>query len=147
MKSLRTNKIFPTSGAFVAASWLSLFAGALGFVIGLWNAPSLKMSDKGFYFAILVLGLYSAISLQKAVRDRLEGIPVTSLYYGLSWVALGLAILLLTAGLWNSELALSEKGFYGMAFVLSLFSAVAVQKNVRDRAAWEPTDTAEPVVE
>jgi len=32
-------------------------------------------------------------------------------------------------------LVLSEKGFYGMAFLLSLFAAVTVQKNVRDLAS------------
>lgn len=133
---MRTAKIFPTSGAFVAASWSSLLIGVIGFLVGLWNAPHLQMSEKGFYFAVLMLGLYAGISLQKAVRDRLEGIPVTNIYYGLSWVAMGSALLLLTVGLWNAELALAEKGFYGMAFVLSLFSSVAVQKNVRDRAAW-----------
>jgi hypothetical protein len=26
----------------------------------------------------------------------------------------------------------SEKGFYGMAFTLSVFAAIAVQKNIRD---------------
>jgi uncharacterized membrane protein YiaA len=34
--------------------------------------------------------------------------------------------------LWNAELLLSEKGFYGMSFTLALFSAIAVQKNTRD---------------
>nr|WP_222435720.1 YiaA/YiaB family inner membrane protein [Fluviispira vulneris] len=43
-----------------------------------------------------------------------------------------IAILLLSAGLWNSSLTLSEKGFYGMSFKLSLFAAIAVQKNTRD---------------
>jgi uncharacterized membrane protein YiaA len=38
-------------------------------------------------------------------------------------------------GLWNAELLRSEKGFYAMAFVLSLFSAIAVQKNTRDLKA------------
>jgi uncharacterized membrane protein YiaA len=37
--------------------------------------------------------------------------------------------------LWNAELAKSEKGFYAMAFVLSLFAAIAVQKNTRDMKA------------
>jgi hypothetical protein len=41
-------------------------------------------------------------------------------------------VLMLTIGLWNSGMALSEKGFYGMAFAMTLFAAVAVQKNVRD---------------
>ena len=35
-------------------------------------------------------------------------------------------------GLWNARLSDSEKGFYAMAFTLSLFATVAVQKNVRD---------------
>jgi uncharacterized membrane protein YiaA len=39
---------------------------------------------------------------------------------------------LLVIGLWNADLFLSEKGFYGMAFTLSLFAAIAVQKNIRD---------------
>jgi uncharacterized membrane protein YiaA len=34
--------------------------------------------------------------------------------------------------LWNADLARSEKGFYAMAFCLSMFSAIAVQKNTRD---------------
>ncbi|MCY1364807.1 Inner membrane protein YiaA [compost metagenome] len=79
-------------------------------------------------------GLFSAVSLQKSVRDRIEGIPVTGIYYGLCWVSLGLSVALLTVGLWNATLAASEKGFYAMAFLLSLFGAVAVQKNIRDVA-------------
>ena len=39
---------------------------------------------------------------------------------------------LLAVGLWNADLLLSEKGFYGMSFLLSLFAAIAVQKNTRD---------------
>jgi uncharacterized membrane protein YiaA len=36
-------------------------------------------------------------------------------------------------GLYNAgSIVLCEKGFYGMAFVLSLFTAITVHKNVRD---------------
>ena len=91
------------------------------------------MISKGYYFSLLLFGLFGVVSLQKAVRDRIEGVPVTAIYYGLSWVAVGAAVLLLTVGLWESpDLIRSEKGFYGMAYVLALFAAVAVQKNVRD---------------
>jgi uncharacterized membrane protein YiaA len=76
--------------------------------------------------------LFAAVSLQKAVRDDLEGIPVTNIYYGISWFSTVLAILLLIIGLWNADLMRSEKGFYGMSFTLSLFAAVAIQKNIRD---------------
>ncbi|GAA5178659.1 inner membrane protein YiaA [Niveibacterium umoris] len=120
----------PTA-AFVGASWAALFLGVGAFVAGLWNAQ-MQLNEKGYYFTVIMYGLFSAVSLQKCVRDRLEGIPVTGIYYGLAWVSVALSILLLAVGLWNATLAPSEKGFYGMAFALSLFAAVAVQKNTRD---------------
>lgn len=122
------------SAAFVAASWAALFIGVIAFNIGLWNAE-MALNEKGYYFTVLMFGLFSAISVQKAVRDQMEGIPVTNLYYGLSWFATLLSILLLTIGLWNAELSRSEKGFYAMSFILSLFAAIAVQKNTRDAKA------------
>ena len=121
------------SAAFIGVSWLALFAGALTYNIGLWNA-TMALNEKGYYFTILMYGLFASVSLQKAVRDRLEGIPVTTLYFGLCWISVLLCILLLTVGLWNSALIASEKGFYAMSYLLSLFGAVAVQKNVRDLA-------------
>jgi uncharacterized membrane protein YiaA len=119
------------SNAFIAASWGTLLTGISAFIIGLWNAE-MMLNEKGYYFTVLMYGLFSAISLQKSVRDQLEGIPVTGIYYGLSWFSAVLAIVLLTVGLWNASLTLSEKGFYSMSFILSVFAAIAVQKNTRD---------------
>lgn len=119
------------SNAFIGASWVALLAGAISYNVGLWNAD-MYLNEKGYYFTVLMYGLFSAVSLQKAVRDELEGIPVTSIYYGISWFSTIVSILLLVIGLWNADLTRSEKGFYGMAFTLSLFAAVAVQKNIRD---------------
>jgi uncharacterized membrane protein YiaA len=48
-----------------------------------------------------------------------------------------MSILLLTIGLWNAEIGSSEKGFFAMSFLLSLFAAVAVQKNIRDLALFK----------
>ena len=123
----------PPTGAFIGASWMALLVGSVAYLIGLWNAE-MQLNEKGYYFAVLINGLFSAVSLQKSVRDRMQGIPVTGIYFGLCWLALGISILLLTVGLWNATLARSEKGFYAMAFTLSVFAAVAVQKNVRDLA-------------
>ncbi|MBL4662411.1 MAG: hypothetical protein JKY22_02355 [Flavobacteriaceae bacterium] len=120
----------PTS-AFVSAAWSALFIGMVSYCVGLWNA-TMELNEKGYYFTILLFGLFAVVSVQKSVRDRQEGIPVTDIYYGISWFVTVAALLLLTIGLWNSGLELSEKGFYAMSFVLSLFSAVAVQKNIRD---------------
>lgn len=123
------------TGAFIGASWAALFVGALVYLAGLWNA-NMQLNEKGLYFTILMYGLFAAVSLQKSVRDRLEGIQVTSLYFGLCWLSLAITIGLLTVSLWNAQLTFAEKGFYGMAFLLALFGAVAVQKNIRDVAAF-----------
>lgn len=120
------------TGAFKGASWGALLVGVTAYLIGLYNA-AMQLNEKGYYFAVLIFGLYSAVSLQKAVRDKDEGIPVTNIYYGLSWFALIVSIALMAIGLYNAgSIVLSEKGFYGMAFVLSIFAAITVQKNIRD---------------
>lgn len=131
-----------TSPAFVGASWIALMLGALAYLVGLWNAQML-LNEKGYYFTLLLFGLFAAVSLQKSVRDRLEGIPVTNLYYGLAWLATASALLLLAVGLWNAELLRSEKGFYAMSYALALFGAVAVQKNTRDLMAYSAAEEAD----
>ncbi len=127
------------SSAFVAASWVALGAGMIGFLTGLWRATML-LNEKGYYFTVLMFGLFAIVSVQKSVRDRLEGIPVTDIYYGLSWFSTILSIILLTVGLWNATLLPSEKGFYAFAFLLAMFGAIAVQKNTRDG---QPAHSAE----
>ncbi len=119
------------SGAFVGASWVALFAGFISYNFGLWNAEML-LNEKGYYFTIIMYGLFAAVSVQKCVRDRIEGVPVTDIYYGISWISTILAIVLLTIGLWNAGMTKSEKGFYAMSFLLTMFAAIAVQKNTRD---------------
>ena len=120
-----------TSAAFVGASWLALGAGMLGYLIGLWRSDML-LNEKGFYFTVLMFGIFAVVSVQKSVRDRLEGFPVTDMYYGICWLSTILSITLLVVGLWNATLLPSEKGFYAFAFLLGLFGAIAVQKNTRD---------------
>jgi uncharacterized membrane protein YiaA len=119
------------STAFIAASWIALGSGMLGYLIGLFRADML-LNEKGYYFTVLMFGLFAVVSLQKSVRDRLENIPVTDLYYGICWFATILSIVLLVVGLWNATLLPSEKGFYAFSFLLSIFGAITVQKNTRD---------------
>lgn len=132
-----------TSNAFIAASWVALLTGLIGYLVGLWRAE-LALSEKGYYFTILMFGLFAVISLQKSVRDRLEGLLVTDIYYGLSWFSTILSIVLLIIGLWNADLLPSEKGFYAFAFVLATFGVVAVQKNTRDDLAISKQQESEP---
>lgn len=119
------------SNSFIGASWAPLIIGFVAYNIGLWNA-SMALNEKGYYFTILLFGLFAGISVQKSVRDRLEGIQVTNLYYGISWACTLISVALLTIGLWNATLTASEKGFYAMSFLLTMFAAIAVQKNTRD---------------
>ncbi|MCH2234064.1 MAG: hypothetical protein MK078_07410 [Crocinitomicaceae bacterium] len=125
------NSIFKPTPAFVGASWFSLAIGLVAYCIGLWNAE-MELNEKGYYFAVILFGLFSAISVQKCVRDRAEGVKVTDIYYGLSWFTTIASIVLLIIGLRNTDLLLSEKGFFGMSFCLALFAVIAVQKNIRD---------------
>lgn len=138
----RTNKPTP---AFIGASWVALLLGMGTYLIGLFNSH-MELNEKGYYFALLMFGLFAAVSLQKTVRDRTDGIPVTNLYYGIAWFAMVISLSLLAIGLWNAQsLILSEKGFYGIGFAMSLFASVAVQKNVRDLAQFKadhPEDEA-----
>ncbi|NIK52193.1 putative membrane protein YiaA [Xanthomonas arboricola] len=108
-----------------------MLLGGIAYLVGLWNAQ-MMLNEKGYYFTLLLFGLFASVSLQKSVRDRADGIPVTGLYYAICWFSLVIALLLLAIGLINATLLLSEKGFYAMAYALSLFGAVAVQKNTRD---------------
>lgn len=119
------------SPAFIGVSWAALGIGLISYCIGLWNADML-LNEKGYYFTVILFGLFSAISVQKCVRDKAEGIQVTDLYYGISWFTTFTSIVLLVVGLRNADLELSVKGFYGMSFTLALFAAIAVQKNTRD---------------
>lgn len=120
----------PTS-AYIGATWGVVIIGLLSYCIGLWNA-SMELNEKGYYFSILLMGIYAVISLQKAVRDKAENLKVSDMYYGISWVVVIASLLLLIIGLRNADLLLSEKGFYGISFLLSLFGAITVQKNTRD---------------
>lgn len=131
------------TGAFIGASWAALLIGVCSYLIGLWNAE-MELNEKGYYFTILLFGLFSVISIQKTIRDRAEDIPVTNIYYGVAWFSVIASLSLLVIGLWNADMALSEKGFYGLGMTMALFGAITVQKNVRDMAAFAEVENGEP---
>ncbi|WP_267983422.1 inner membrane protein YiaA [Flocculibacter collagenilyticus] len=128
---LNNSNINKPTAAYIFASWGALAIGVLGYLIGLWNA-TLELNEKGYYFAVFLLAMFAAVTLQKTIRDKEEGIPVTNIFAGMCWFAFSSAIALLVVGLINATMLLSEKGFYGMSFVLSLFAIITIQKNIRD---------------
>ncbi len=129
MKNTTIN--YQPSSAFITASWVALGSGLAGYIIGLTRADML-LNEKGYYFTLIMFGLFAVVSLQKSVRDRLEDIHVSDIYYNICWFATILSIVLLIVGLWNATLLPSEKGFYAFSFLLALFGAITVQKNTRD---------------
>ncbi len=67
------------STAYRYASFITFCVGGCGFLLGLWNAQIL-LSEKGFYLAVFLLGLFSAVTLQKTVRDKEEGLAVNKTF-------------------------------------------------------------------
>ena len=134
--------ILKPTPAFIGASWAALAIGMTGYAVGVWNAVGIELNEQGYYVVLLLMGLFSAISLQKAVRDKMEGLPVTNLYYSICWFVVAASLILLWVGLFNATFVLSLKGFLGMSYVLSLFAVVAIQKNVRDEALFPSEDVS-----
>ena len=120
------------SSMFAMASWAVLAIGVLGYLIGLWNVELMSIGEKGFYLTIILFALHASVSAQKNVRDQIEGIEVNQTFMMLTWAAVVAPIVLLILGLYHAELPLADKGFYGIAFIMSMFAAVSVQKNTRD---------------
>ena len=54
--------------AFIGASWAALLIGSTAYLVGLWNA-SMQLNEKGYYFTILMYGLFAAVAVQKNIRD------------------------------------------------------------------------------
>lgn len=131
----------PPSPAFIGASWLVLATGIGAYSVWLWNA-TMAVEVKYFYWIALMLALFAAVSISKTVRDKEEDIPVTNLYYGLCWVAVGVAVLTFGWVLWSSDTVNdAQKGFLAMSYLLSMFAAVAVQKNTRDVETYKKATT------
>ena len=52
------------SPAFNIVSWVALMGGVASYLVGLWNAE-MQLNERGYYFAVLLLGLFAAASYQK----------------------------------------------------------------------------------
>ncbi|WP_340610575.1 inner membrane protein YiaA [Xenorhabdus bharatensis] len=129
--STSSDNKFTEFNAFNVISWIAVIGGIVVYLSGLWRSE-MMLNEKGYYFAILILGLFSSISIQKTVRDKADNIPTTRAYYIACIIAFFSSIALIAIGLFNADLLPSEKGFYGIAFFLCLFGSIAVQKNIRD---------------
>ncbi len=131
----RRDQFGKPTGAFVGAAWAALALSAVVYFVSLWRSD-MDPFEKGFFLGSFFFGLVSAVGLQKSVRDRHEGVPVTTIYLAVSWLGLGISLAMLAWGLWNSPLLPSENGLYGMTFAMAVFAVIVVQKSVRDLIAY-----------
>lgn len=137
---------YKPSKAFIGASYAALGLGMLSFLIGLWNA-GMPLNEKGYYFSVLMFGSFSVVALQKTIRDKLENIQTTNAFLGICWAGTGISLALLVIGLWNADIVLSEKGFYGISYILTIFSAITVQKNTRDTMIYYIHNPEDEIIE
>lgn len=137
---------YKPSKAFIGASYAALGLGMLSFLIGLWNA-GMPLNEKGYYFSVLMFGSFSVVALQKTIRDKLENIQTTNAFLGICWAGTGISLSLLVIGLWNADIVLSEKGFYGISYILTIFSAITVQKNTRDTMIYYIHNPEDEIIE
>ena len=136
LQATQANQFGKPTGAFIGAAWAALALAVAVYFISLWRAD-MDPFEKGFFLGSFFFGLVSAVGLQKSVRDRHEGVPVTSIYLAVSWLGLAISLAMLAWGLWNSPLLPSENGLYGMTFAMAVFAVIVVQKNVRDLLAYK----------
>ena len=135
MSTVRVVAAKPTA-AFVGAAWLAVGVFSLTFLTALWRMP-IPEPEVYFYVTVFAFGLFGVVSVVTSVRDKEEGVPVTGVFYGLSWVAAAAPVLTMGWYLWQvSGLDELQRGLLFLTYVASVFAAIVVQKNIRDTAEW-----------
>ncbi len=127
--------------AFIGAAWTALIVAILTYCVALWRMP-LTDDQRWFFGAILAFGLFGVVSVVKSVRDREDGIPVTPLFFGLSWIAALAPITAIIIYLLNWNADELQRGFLFLAYMFSVFAAVVVQRNTRDLDDWNKANPA-----
>ena len=127
----------PPTAAFQGVSWFAFTLAALTYLYAVWYAPHVTVSDRYFLYTAFLFSLFGCLSVSKAVRDRQERIPVSGLFYGLSYVAAIVPLVMVTYNLVFDTTLIdpSHRGLLGMAYALSAFAVLAIAKNERDKQA------------
>lgn len=96
-------------------SWLFMLAGALIYLIGLWQACPL-VSGKGYFLGVLITSMFIVYVYQREVKRGTIDDCFTSVCQMVALLTCGL----LLVGLWNAPLSLVERGAYLAAFCLCI---------------------------
>jgi uncharacterized membrane protein YiaA len=130
--------------AYTAASFFSLAAGMFLFCVGVYHADW-ELNVKGYYLLCMVLITMACIVVQKVVRDNTEDRELrlenprhrlrnTGAFTGMAYAGLLIGFGMFFIGLYNAPFELNVKGYYIAVMLLISYSAISVQKVVRDNA-------------
>lgn len=125
----------PPTGAWQGVSWFAFGLGAVVFLYSVWYAPGITVGERYFLYTAALFSLYGCVGVSKVVRDRVEGIPVTPLFYGLSFVAAIAPFVLVAYNMvFDSTLPATTRALLGMAYALTAYATLGIAKNERDKA-------------
>lgn len=123
------------SPVFIGASWLVMAFAAIAFTLVLYDLAT-ETTVKGFYAMVVLFAMFGVVALSKSVRDKVEGIPVSPAFYGLSFAAVAIPAVALILMLIFSDFAIATRWLIFICAVLLVYATAAVQKNIRDLAAF-----------
>lgn len=127
--NIKSMKIRTSDKLSKYATILACLIGFGSFLVGLYNS-NMTLSEQGYYGVLLVYSVFSSISLQKTVTEIDLGISVSKFYQNICIFSIILALLLFIIGLFNADLLKSEKGFYLMSYILTMFTSLYIQKQL-----------------
>lgn len=129
---------------FYFLTWVAFIVSFSFTLIAIWNTEWMLV-EKGFYTSVIGWITFSAFTLTKTIRDRYEGIKVTTEYTFLAWVSIVASFSVGIISIWNTEWMLVEKGYYWMGIMFITFSSFALSKETRDRQDAKALDTTDDV--
>ena len=84
----------------------------------------------------VLFAMFGVVAVAKATRDKVEGVPVSAAFTGLSYAAVIIPSVGLAVALWMSSEPATARWALFIAAVLLVYASATVQKNVRDLAVF-----------
>lgn len=120
------------SKEFYFLTWVAFILAFSFTLVAIWNTEW-ELVEKGFYTCIIGWVTFSAFTLVKVLRDKADGIKVSTEYVFLTWASIVASFGIGFVAVWNTEWVLVEKGYYSMGLMFITYASFALSKEIRDR--------------
>lgn len=120
------------SKEFYFLTWIAFILAFSFTLVAIWNTEWILV-EKGFYTIVIGWITFSAFSLVKTLRDKMEGVKVTGEYIFLTWASTLASFAIGMIAIWNTEWQLVEKGYYWLGIIFITYTSFALSKEIRDR--------------